>query len=122
MVKGNKMKKIKEKELITIMINLYNKKKFKQKQLTKEMQELLDYSYLRIENCPHRKKNLNGEKPFCSCCSIQCYKADMRQNMVEVMKFSGPRILFSHPIVAIDHLQKTLKFKKEQKREVRNDR
>ncbi len=116
------MKKIKEKELIEIMIKLYNKKKFGQKQLTKEMQELLDYANLRIENCPHRKKNLNGEKPFCSCCTIQCYKADMKQDMVEVMKFSGPRIIFSHPIVSIDHLQKTLKFKKEQKREVKNDR
>ncbi len=106
------MQKIKEKELITIMINIYNKKKFKQKQLTKEMQELLDYAYVRIENCPHRKKNVNGEKPFCSCCTIQCYKADMKQKMVEVMKFSGPRLIFLHPIVSIDHLQKTLKFKK----------
>ncbi len=116
------MKKIEEKELITIMIKLYNKKKLGQKQLTKEMQELLDYSYLRIENCPHRKKNFNGKKPFCSCCTIQCYKADMKQDMVEVMKFSGPRMIFSHPIVSIEHLQKTLKFKREQKIEVKNDR
>ncbi len=104
------------------MLKLYNKKKYRQKKLTKEMQELLDYSYLRIENCPHRKKNNNGEKPFCSCCNIQCYKADMKQNMVEVMRFSGPRILFSHPIVSIDHLKKTLKFKREQKSEVKYDR
>ncbi len=116
------MKKIKEKELIEIMIKLYNKKKLRQKQLTKEMQELLEYSYLRIENCPHQKKNINGEKPFCSCCTIQCYKADMKQSMVEVMKFSGPRLIFSHPIVSIDHLHKTLKFKKQQKSEVKNDR
>ncbi len=70
--------------------------------LCKECRELLDYVKLRREKCPH-----GSNKPFCSNCSIHCYKPDMREKIRAVMRYSGPRIVFSHPILAMRHLIET---------------
>ncbi len=41
----------------------------------------------------------------------------MREKISQVMKFSGPRIMFYHPIVAIKHILETFKFKRKAKKE-----
>lgn len=60
---------------------------------------LLNYSKLRIDNCPYKSK-----KPVCNICSIHCYRKDMRSKIREVMRYSGPRMLFRHPILALLHI------------------
>ena len=90
-----------EKEVITLMINLYCEKKHKTKkgQLCPECEELLEYAHKRLTNC-----KFQNEKTTCGKCSIHCYKKDMRIKVKEVMRFSGPRILFYRPIEFIRHL------------------
>ena len=61
----------------------------------------------RGEKCPWGK-----DKPFCSCCPIHCYRSDMREKIVEVMRFSGPRMLIYHPIMAIRHMAATIRQKR----------
>ena len=39
------------------------------------------------------------------------YKPDMREKIREVMRFSGPRMLFYHPIMAIRHVMESRKEK-----------
>ncbi len=41
---------------------------------------------------------------FCSKCPIHCYKPKMREHIREVMRYSGPRMIFYHPIIAIKHM------------------
>lgn len=61
--------------------------------------ELVDYAKERIDRCPHR-----DDKVACNKCQTHCYKPDMRERMREAMRYSGPRMMTSHPIMAIRHL------------------
>ena len=89
----------KEKEVVTTMVRLYCEKKEGNKELCPECKDLLDYAYARLDHCKFGEK-----KSSCKKCPIHCYKPSMREKMREVMRFSGPRILFYHPLEAIRHL------------------
>ncbi len=67
--------------------------------------ELLTYAQSRLNKCPY------GEaKPACSACPIHCYKPARRKEIQSVMRYAGPRMMRSHPILAVEHLIK--KFRK----------
>lgn len=100
-------KRDKENRVVTEMIKLYCKKKHKGKYVCLECQELIDYCKKRIETCPFME-----EKTFCSQCRVHCYSNEMQEKIKKVMRFSGPRMLIYHPIMAIHHLIDTLKNKK----------
>lgn len=68
--------------------------------------ELIQYAENKIENCP-----FIAIKTYCSNCEVHCYSPEMRTRIKEVMRYSGPRMLFSHPIMVIDHLYQGLKYK-----------
>ena len=100
-------KRDKEKKVVSLMISLYCKKKHKhKKELCSVCQELTNYALTRIERCPFMEN-----KTFCSNCKVHCYKPDMRRQIKEVMRFSGPRMLFYHPVLAIKHVIETKKEK-----------
>ena len=93
-------KREKEKELVSFMIELYCHKKHKTKQgLCEDCARLNDYAKYRSDKCPFMET-----KTFCSNCKVHCYKPEMREKIREVMRFSGPRMIFSHPIIAINHV------------------
>jgi len=111
----------KEKELIPVMIQMYcrgnHKEKRKELQLKRsetcpECTELTEYALFRLSKCPFK---IN--KKFCSFCKIHCYKPDMRQKIKDVMKYSGPRMLPSHPIFAISHVVQMIQYKKKLRKE-----
>ena len=58
----------------------------------------------------------SGEKTFCSACKIHCYRNDMAEKIRKVMRYSGPRIIFHHPILATTHVYTTIKQKREERR------
>ncbi|WP_300276643.1 nitrous oxide-stimulated promoter family protein [Peptacetobacter sp.] len=107
-----KNKREKEKRIVEDMIYLYCRKKHKQNknELCEECLELLNYAKERSEKCPFMET-----KTFCVNCKVHCYKKDMREKIKEVMKFSGPRMIFYHPIVAISHVVSVKKEKKKLK-------
>lgn len=63
--------------------------------------ELFNYSIERLKRCPH-----GPAKPRCATCKIHCYQKDMRARMKEVMKYSGPRMLYRHPWLTLMHYTK----------------
>ena len=69
---------------------------------------LNDYAILRSDRCPFMES-----KTFCSNCKVHCYKPEMREKIREVMRFSGPRMIFYHPVMAVRHV---IESKKEKKR------
>ena len=101
------MKIEEERKVVELMIKLYCEKKHKNKELCNDCNELLEYVNLRLNKCP-----FGDQKTFCSNCKIHCYKPIMRDKIKEVMRFSGPRMLFYHPIIAIKHLKETIKEKR----------
>lgn len=89
-----------EKELIAVMIKIYEDGNHE------DLSELKEYAFKRIDHCPRKQ-----EKTFCSSCPIHCYQKVYRQQIRKVMKYSGKRIIFKHPIITIRHLINTIKFK-----------
>ena len=81
--------------------------KSKRGQLCHECQELLDYADARVEHCPHMES-----KTFCSNCNTHCYKPEMREKIRQVMRYSGPRMIFHHPVLAVKHLIESKKEKR----------
>lgn len=68
--------------------------------LCEECEELRLYAERRLEKCPFA-----DEKPTCVKCPVHCYEAGMRERVRQVMRYSGPRMLLRHPILAIRHLR-----------------
>jgi predicted amidophosphoribosyltransferase len=66
--------------------------------------ELLAYAKARLDKCPYKE-----QKPTCARCPIHCYKPAMKEQIRDVMRYAGPRMLRRHPILAILHLLNGLK-------------
>lgn len=93
-------KREREKRTVSLMISIYCRKKHGTKGgLCAECRELRDYAVLRSDRCPFMET-----KTFCSNCRVHCYKPDMRERIRAVMRFSGPRMIFYHPIMALRHV------------------
>ena len=67
--------------------------------LCPECADLLAYARLRLEKCRY-----GAEKPTCANCETHCYRPAMRERVREVMRYSGPRMLRRHPVLAVAHL------------------
>lgn len=57
------------------------------------------YARQRLERCRY-----GAAKPTCLSCPTHCYRRDLRECVREVMRYSGPRMLTRHPILAVRHL------------------
>ena len=72
--------------------------------LCSDCNELFEYSVNKITNCP-----LKENKALCSKCHIHCFDENHRKKIKKVMRYSGPRILFSNPILSFKHIKKYIK-------------
>lgn len=95
------------------MIRLYCRKKHGGRDaLCAECGELTRYAQSRSDRCPFME-----EKTFCSNCRVHCYKPEMRERIREVMRFSGPRMIFYHPVMAVRHVISSKAEKRRMERE-----
>ncbi len=102
-------KRQREKKTVALMIKLYCRKKHGTKsELCPECKALSEYAAMRSDKCPFMES-----KTFCSNCKVHCYKPDMREKIREVMRFSGPRMILYHPIMAVRHVIESKKEKRE---------
>lgn len=98
---------------VEYMIRLYCRAKHRMREgLCEECEELLDYVRQRRARCPFGDK-----KTFCSNCKIQCYKPSMKEKIVRVMKYSGPRLMFYNPKLVFEHIGETIKLRRQRKKE-----
>jgi hypothetical protein len=67
--------------------------------LCADCEALLDYAGLRLEKCPYQEN-----KTTCVKCPVHCYKPAMREQVRDVMRYAGPRMLLRHPYLAVMHL------------------
>ena len=102
-------KREREKRVVSEMIRLYCRKRHGTREgLCPECAALKAYAEFRCDKCPFMET-----KTFCSNCKVHCYKPEMRAKIREVMRFSGPRMLFTHPFTAVRHV---IESKRERKR------
>ncbi len=57
------------------------------------------YADKRLDKCV-----FGEEKPACKQCPVHCYQPARREEMKQVMRWAGPRMLWRHPILTIRHL------------------
>ena len=105
-------KREREKETVSLMIAIYCRKNHGGKELCPDCAALEAYARQRSDKCPFMET-----KTFCSNCKVHCYKKDMREKIREVMRFSGPRMIYYHPVMAIRHV---IESKKEKRRMEKN--
>ncbi|MFA5354136.1 MAG: nitrous oxide-stimulated promoter family protein [Thermodesulfovibrionales bacterium] len=87
-----------ERRTVELMIRLYCRDHHRPSDgLCPECDALFAYANKRLELCPHERK------PTCSKCPIHCYRPEMRLRVKEVMRYSGPRMLLRHPVLAVMH-------------------
>lgn len=92
--------------------NKYNKGSINKNGLCAECQELAEYAGLRSDKCPFMET-----KTFCANCKVHCYNQEMRGKIKAVMRFSGPRMMFHHPVAAIHHIVSTMREKRRLRKE-----
>jgi predicted amidophosphoribosyltransferase len=90
-----------EKRTLDVMIRMYCKAHHgSSKELCDECNQVLTYALSRLNRCQFQEN-----KPTCAKCTVHCYKPDMRERVRVVMRYSGPRMLLRHPILAVQHLR-----------------
>jgi hypothetical protein len=64
-----------------------------------ECQSLIDYAAKRLAVCP-----FGEEKPVCAKCQVHCYGPAMRERVRDVMRYAGPKMMLTHPWMALVHV------------------
>jgi hypothetical protein len=90
-----------EKKTIAYMTEIYCKNHHGTHggELCTECQQFKEYAFTRLDKCPFQDK-----KSTCGKCLIHCYRPDMKEKVKIVMRYSGPRMLLSHPSLALHHV------------------
>lgn len=81
--------------------------------LCPDCRRLLTYARSRIAACPRM-----DVKSFCSACPVHCYSHEMRENVREVMRWSGPRMLLHHPLMTLHHMWIDYRSRRREKKEL----
>ncbi len=88
-----------ERQTIQVMIEIYCRGHHHLTDaLCPECQQLLTYAMQRLDKCPYQ-----DDKPTCAKCPIHCYKPIMREQVRQVMRYAGPRMMLYHPLLTISH-------------------
>ena len=104
MCRGNK-KLATEKKTVEVMIVMYCRAHHteNEKEICLGCTNLLKYAKVRIDKCVY-----GVTKPTCDKCPIHCYNKISQDEIKNIMRYSGPRMIFRHPILSMKHLLRKL--------------
>ncbi len=95
-----------EKNIVNLMIKIYCRGNKHLDPPCDSCSDLIDYVEEKIDICPFMET-----KTFCSNCAIHCYNDSMQKKIKKVMRYSGPRMIFHHPLMTINHAYQGIKYK-----------
>lgn len=87
-----------ERRTVAAMIRIFCRSKHGAAGLCAECRDLEFYASQRLDRCP-----FGGDKPTCANCLVHCYAPARREQIRQVMRFAGPRMLWRHPWLALRH-------------------
>ena len=87
-----------EKLTVQKMIELYCRHRLKQDTIPEEYQNLITYAHNRLSHC-----RFGEGKNVCKKCPIHCYAPKERQQIREVMRWVGPRMIIYAPKATMIH-------------------
>ena len=88
-----------EKKTVRLMVDMYCFHHHSFNTLCDSCMDLLVYVNKRIESCM-----FGSSKPVCSDCSVHCFKPIYREQIRQVMRFSGPKMIYKNPLLVIIYL------------------
>ena len=88
-----------EKETMVTMVALYCRGNHDDPSPCHRCTDLISYANGRLDACP-----FGESKGSCRRCSVHCYDDEHRVSMSEVMRYSGPRMIIHHPLMALRHI------------------
>ena len=89
-----------ERDTVKKMIEMYCKDHHNYNgTLCPECSELMEYIDERLEKCP-----FDNDKPTCDTCTVHCYRKEEREQVRKIMRYTGPRMIYRHPVRAIVHV------------------
>ncbi|MBN1298806.1 MAG: nitrous oxide-stimulated promoter family protein [Actinobacteria bacterium] len=71
-----------------------------------DCENLINYAFLKLDKCSYI-----DNKPPCSKCRTHCYSNDKRNKIKAVMRYSGPRMLYAHPVLAIRYFLTKMRYR-----------
>jgi predicted amidophosphoribosyltransferase len=91
---------MREKKTVEAMIKIFclDQHKTPDGQFCADCRKLLDYANRRLNRCP-----FHADKTTCANCKIHCYRPDMKVRIRDIMRYSGPRMIRRHPVLALLH-------------------
>lgn len=92
-----------DKETIRQMIAFYVRHHQMTDEQRAEYEALADYACRRLDHCRYGER-----KPACKNCSVHCYAPARRKMMQQVMRWSGPRMMFYAPRATFRHFWQSL--------------
>lgn len=87
-----------EKKTVQMMIEIYCRRHLKQTTIPEEYQQLTAYAHDRLSHC-----RFGENKPVCKKCPIHCYAPKERQQIRELMRWVGPRMMIYAPKATLIH-------------------
>ena len=88
---------------VTAMIKIYCNGKHGTEELCDECRKLAEYAKMRLKNC-----KFGDKKPVCGRCTVHCYKPEMREKIKGIMRYSGPKMVYKHPVMLLKHVKDKL--------------
>lgn len=90
---------------VAAMVESYCRSEHKQKAgLCTSCRSLLDYATIRLQRC-----QFGEAKTTCAKCPVHCYAPARREEMKQVMRIAGPKMLWQHPVLAFLHWRDSLR-------------
>lgn len=96
--KSNRPRITRESKTVGVMIELYCRRHHETDAPCRQCSELLSYARERLDKCPFQEG-----KTTCAKCPVHCFQPAMRDKIRAVMRYSGPRMLRRHPVLAVRH-------------------
>lgn len=88
-----------EKQIIRKMIVLYCRHHLGQDKMQGEFELLAEYACQRLDHC-----QFGENKMSCKKCPVHCYAPQKRQQIQEVMRWAGPRMIVYAPGDTLFHI------------------
>ncbi|MBN1799652.1 MAG: nitrous oxide-stimulated promoter family protein [Spirochaetales bacterium] len=97
-----------EKKTVKAMMEMFCSAHHKREHgLCPECNIIFEYAESRIDKCRFKSQNL-----VCSECRVHCFRPEMREKIKVIMRYSGPRMVWKHPVLAIRYLKNKIKSKR----------
>ena len=64
--------------------------------------ETIDATLARTDSCPY------GHMGNCRDCDTHCQRGEAREHIRTIMRYSAPRMVYRHPLMALGYLRKKI--------------